>query len=541
MQRHRSRLIAGALALALAAPLVGAASPAGAVPSGNGCNNTTGILGATISWYPANPAGMSSLKVSCTFNNQPAGPPQVSPSFTVHDHNAANWHNGAARTLTTTGTGGSSVNVPINMAVTGGLDGLPAAGAVYNRMVSGAGIPVRTHVVNRVGNTLVFNRPVNLAANATFKIENGNGRSFTNATYTAPDKVNSAAGTGAATFDATTDVGLSISGTGIAANSTISVVNSATQVTVTPAFAGLGGGTVSIGGTQLVTTARQITGATTPSAARINSTAAGWAASDLGLRVQGRCYNGAGADTVFTARYITNIASALNADVTPGGLPVQSECDLTVGESNATAPADGDVVAHQGVQLDLAPGFVAGSGDCADEQPEGFATIAKWYNPGNFQQQNPLPGLTNLQPTPTKAIGQILYDTSVADFSAFVIERKAATAGDPIGVVHYDIVTPFAPTSLAMCPGTATSPGLGFSVTFFAAAASQTTAPTGTGRPGTGQIRNTLPSLTGGYNSTAYVRSDDPGVTFAPASAFQRLCAYPAGTPNAVDFFCGNG
>jgi hypothetical protein len=432
------------------------------------------------------------------------------------------------------------VNVPINLAVTGGLDGLPAAGP-WNRMVSGPGIPVRTHVVSRAGSTLTLNRPVNLANGVQIKIENGNGRSFTNATYTAPDRINSAAGTGAATFDVSTDVGLSVSCTGTAANSTISNVISATQIQVLPAFAGLGGGTCSIGGTQLVTTARQITGAGTPSAARVNSSAAGWAASDLGLRIQGRCYNGAGADTVFTARYITNIASALNADVTPGGLPVQTECDLTVGEPNATAPTDGDIAAHQGVQLDLNPGFVAGSGDCADEQPEGFATIAKWYNPGNFQLQTLPIGLTNLQPATTKAIGQILFDTSVADFSAFVIERKPATAGDPIGVVHYDIVTPFAPTSLAMCPGTASSPGLGFSATFFAAAASQTTQATGTGRPSTGQLRATLPSLTGGYTTTAYVRSDDPGVTYSPVSAFQRLCVYPASTPNAVDFFCGNG
>jgi hypothetical protein len=164
-------------------------------------------------------------------------------------------------------------------------------------------------------------------------------------------------------------------------------------------------------------------------------------------------------------------------------------------------------------------------------------TIAKWYNPGSFAGA----GIPNAQPDDTKVIGQLYFDTAMAKYSAFVVERRALTAGDPIGVAHYDIVFPYAPLSLAMCPGTATSPGLGTSLTVMAATSSQVTLPLGTGRPGTGQVRSTLPSATGGYTSTAYLRSDTPGVTFTPASAFQRLCAYPTGKPNAVDFFCGNG
>ena len=127
------------------------------------------------------------------------------------------------------------------------------------------------------------------------------------------------------------------------------------------------------------------------------------------------------------------------------------------------------------------------------------------------------------------------------DFSAFVIERKNATPGDPIGVVHSDIVTPFAPTSLAMCPGTATSPGPRVLADWFFAA----TAPVDPAhrhrptryRPAPQPCR----SASGGYTSTAFVRSDDPGVTFSPPRPSSGLCAYPAGTPNPVDFFCGNG
>src|SRR5687767_12574071 len=98
MNRFRSRIIAAAFAVALAAPLVGPASPASAIPAGNGCN-ASGVPAAMISWYPAQPASQSALKVACSFNNQP-GTSQVSPSFTIHDMNQAQYHNGAARTVT---------------------------------------------------------------------------------------------------------------------------------------------------------------------------------------------------------------------------------------------------------------------------------------------------------------------------------------------------------------------------------------------------------------------------------------------------------
>ena len=91
-----------------------------------------------------------------------------------------------------------------------------------------------------------------------------------------------------------------------------------------------------------------------------------------------------------------------------------------------------------------------------------------------------------------------------------------------------------------MCPGDSRSPGLGSSLTVYATTATQTALPAGTGRPGTAQVRSTLPSPTGGYTSTLHVRSDS-AVTFSPATSFQRLCVYPTGTPNPVGFQCGAG
>jgi hypothetical protein len=492
-------------------------------PTGNGCNNTTGILGATIGWYPANPSGMSGLKVACTFNNQP-GTSQVVPSLTVHDHNRAQYHNGAASGATT---------VQLSTA-SNGIAGLPVSPATLNRVVTGPGIAPRTFATSlTAGGLLTLNRPTTGAvpAGSSLKIENGSARSVTDATGGAPTELSSATAnfTGA-------DVGLSVSGTGIPEDTTIQSISSSTQVVLDTPIS-LAGPTVTIGETMLTSTTRQITGASITSAVRITSVATGFAPTDRGLRVTGTCLNGAAPDyTVPAAVYIlTNGPS--NADTTGGLAAGQTECNLTIGEASATAPLNGEVVAQQGIQVDLNPASVPGFGACSEQQPEGFVIPAKWYNPGSFTGA----GLTNAQPADTKAIGQLYFDTSTAKYSAFVVERKALTADDPIGVVHYDIVFPYAPLSLAMCPGTATGPGLGTSLTVMAATASQAALPLGTGRPGTAQVRSTLPSATGGYTSTAYVRSDTPGVTFTPASAFLRLCVYPDGKPNAVDFYCGNG
>jgi hypothetical protein len=254
------------------------------------------------------------------------------------------------------------------------------------------------------------------------------------------------------------------------------------------------------------------------------------------------CRNGEASDYVIPADvYIASPPSGTEAATTGGLLAGQTDCTLTIGDPSATAPLDGEPVADQAMQLDLHPDLVPGSDACANDQPEGLALVGTWHNPGAFAGA----GLSHAQPgssggTPTKAIGQIRFRAGAVDFSAFVIERPAASPGDPIGVAHYDLQFPFVPTSTVMCPGTATSPGLGFSLKVHAVSPSQSGAAMGTGRPGTNQVRGIRQTATGGYNATAYVTSDT-GLTFTPDTAFRRLCAYPAGTPNRVSFQCGSG
>lgn len=545
MRRFRSRLIGVTVAAALATPLLGPATPAAAIPAGNGCNFASGITSAVIGWFPAAPASMSRLKVACTFNNN-TGTSQVSASWSIHDGDVIQYHNGAARTVTTSGvTASGATTIQLDTA-SNGIVGLPVAPTQMNRVISGTGLGVRTVATNMTaGGLLTLNRPTtaSIPAGTSLSIENANARSVDDATGTAPDLLNSVQ----ANFTAA-DVGLSVSGTGIPGNTTILAIISPSQAQLSAAFT-LTNPTVSIGGSLLTSTARQITGATTTSAVRINSAAAGWTASDVGLKVTGTCNQltaSTADDTTIPANtYITAVASGANADTTGGLTTGWSGCTLVVGAPNANAPANGDVAADQGTMLNLNPSLVAGSDDCANDQPEGFGIVARWYNPGSFQgtgATNAQPGPTTASPTtpPTKAIGQLFFDTSAADYSAFVIERKALTAGDPNGAVHYDIVFPFAPTTLALCPSSATSPGLGISLSVHAATTGQLTLASGTGRPGTGQIRSVKPSTTGGYTTQVIVKSDS-AVTFSPAANFNRLCIYPAGTPNPINFQCGAG
>lgn len=539
MRRFRTRSIIAAAAAAVAlvaSPL--AIQPVSAVPATDStCTYVPppgiGVTSAQISWYPGAPGSMSGLEVGCVFRND-TGAPMTSPSFTIHDTEQAMWHNGAARTVTTSGvTGSGSSTIQLNTG-SNGVAGMPTG--TVNRIISGhAGLPARVFVTSQTaGGLLTLNKPTtaSIPSGTALKVENASGaRTVTDAVTTSGSPTLTSA---TANFNAATDVGLSISGTPIPAYTTIAAVVNSTTVTLSAnANANAASQTISIGGTLRTTTVRYLDGATTTSTVRIN-TAGGFGnfqASDVGLRVTGTCTVG-GAIPANT--YITNVASGQNIDTT-GGLPnPASGCKIVIGETNANAPVDGEVIGSQGVQLNLSPSLVAGSDDCANESPEGFAVVVKWYSPGNFQGA----GLTNTPPASAKVIGQLFIDTSAADYSAFVVERRPLSSGDPALGVHYDVVFPFVPTGLAICSATANSPGLGFALDIEAITASQSAAASGTGRPGTGQVRNIESDNGAGYNGTVFV--DSQATPFTPAANFQRICVHPA-PPYPASFQCGNG
>jgi hypothetical protein len=142
------------------------------------------------------------------------------------------------------------------------------------------------------------------------------------------------------------------------------------------------------------------------------------------------------------------------------------------------------------------------------------------------------------QPAGTKAVGEILFPTSVGlNYGAFVIERRSLTAGDPQGAAHYDVVFPNVPTASALC-ASQTSPGLGFTITLNATTLSVAALPVGTGRPGTAQVRAIKDDAQAGGTNQAFMT--DNATNKWTGAAFNRICITPAGKP-VVNFQCGTG
>jgi hypothetical protein len=282
---------------------------------------------------------------------------------------------------------------------------------------------------------------------------------------------------------------------------------------------------ITIGGTLEVTSTRTIDDATHTAVNKVTSSAAKWKADDIGLKLTG---TGIAADC-----YVASVAGAVATTATNCvTIDALTHSDV-IGDPTATAPGDGDAVMNQGVQLDLNPTLVKGSGPCADDVAEGFQIVGSWRNPGNF-----VGGAFATQPAGTKAIGQIAIPTSVLTYAAFVIERPTLSSGDPIGAAHYDVVFPNVPTGLALCPS-ATSPGLGYSLGISGSTTTITSLPSGVGRPSTAQLRAIRDNNLAGSSSTAFLTSEDPAHVYSGAP-FQRLCIVPAGPPT-VNFQCGTG
>jgi hypothetical protein len=523
MHRYKTRLIAAFVATVLAAPLVGS-SPASAAPAPDGCKNSS-VAGAELGHYPAQPAAQSALRVSCSFNNN-TGTSMVAAKFHINDMANVQYHNGAARTVTATaavGLGATTFTVSNCQGITGYVNrGITAVGVL--------GIPARTFVKSISGACLVtLSNPttVAMAGTPSFKIDNVDGpRSVVNGTTT---NASTTITSPTANFVAATDVGLSVTGTEIVLGTTITGVTNATTATISiPATATTAGtASLSFGSSKLSSTTRQINDAGITSATVINSPASKWNATDIGLKVTGP---GIPANT-----FILSVAGA-NATTTGGMTITAAPQKVVIGDPSATAPVTGETSATQTVQLDLAQ---PGSEPCSVESAEGFSTVAKWQNPGSFSGA----AVFNTQPVGTKAIGQILFETSVADYSAFVIETSTPLNPNPFS---YALWIPNAPLSLVQCPGTATSPGLSLSFGIQAQTASVGALPTGTGRPGTSQLRSINASayvggIQQGYTGTINIVSDDVAVpVFLPASEFTRTCIYPAGAVQ-VNFKCGNG
>lgn len=528
MRRFWSRSIVAAFAVALAAPF--AASPAGAIPANSGCKTTT-VPGAVITQYPATPGSMSAFGAACTFDNRPASN-MVSPSYTIHDFETATWHTGAARKVTAVSFSGSTLTV--TGATCNDLQ------TWTNRPITGPGISPRTFV-KTVGAAspnclLTLNAPVPGPISAiakSYSIDNATSRSVDDATVSG-SQFTSAEANCNNTAGPIGDQGKSVSGTYIAAGTTVvsCTTGSPNVFTLNQATLAPGGAAqvITIGGDYISSTTRRITdGDMVSNAGKVKSLSAIFTSDDIGLTITCAATTGFPTNAVITAINGIGTVATINPVQTNNAL-VNRKC--VVGENSATAPIDGASVLDQSVQIDLSPGLVAGSNDCALNDPEGFAVAGSWRNPATVIEG----GLTLDQPAGSLAIGEILIDTSAADWAGWVVIRGPLYPGDPNGNAHYDIVWPYVPTGIGMCPGNTNSPGIGWSVYVPGTTVSVAALPSGTGKPGTAQLRNTVNFA---IPSNSYGRvTSDTATTFLPTSEFERLCIVSA---DAINFQCGTG
>ncbi len=553
MRRTRSTLLAVAFATAMLAPLL-TASPASATPPlGDGCN-LSATPGAEIGHFPSMPGSQSGLVVSCVFNNQPATN-QVASAFTFSDFSNAQYHNGAARTVSSVGAiaiGATTFTIANCEGITGWVNNtITRSPFLTNALLAATGLTTGTFVKSISAGCLVtLSQPAigAMSAGQVFRIDNFHARRMAN-TATACANVDFASGStnilSAALNFTAADIGLSVTGTEIAPDTEITAVvapnatiNNATLAADTCATPFT---TITLGASSNVTSTRHCRNATR-TATVITSTTCKFTSTDVGLPV----YDEDSAAGIPASRYITSVnALGTKATVAAGGMTLvtlPAVFDLIVGDPTVTAPngvATGDEVATQGINLDLSPNLVAGSQACSAENPEGFGVVASWKNPGEFTGGAPFNSPPGDLATGYKVIGQIVFATSSVSFSIWVVETS-----NPLlpGDFTFSIVAPNAPTTLAMCVGTLTSPGLAYSLRVMAQTAGVAMLPPGTGRPGTAQVRALKPAATygAGYTTSATLTSDTAGVVYSPLAQFTRLCNYPAGSATA-SFRCGNG
>jgi hypothetical protein len=540
MHRLRLRWVIPFALAAIGMCVIAPAASANTPNLANGCKSST-TPGGEMGHYPAWPGSQSYLRIACIFNHSTGGSGDfVSSTFTIHDFSNAVYHNGAARQITASGGGGTTIT-------TADCRGMAA---FVNRGITGTNVAARTFVTSVVGGcanggTLNLNQALTGAPAGNYLVENSSVRAVTDASVdAAAPNITSAT----ANFTAA-DTGVSVSATFIddsacAVPATLTFVTATTaNISACAVVTGVSPhlnqlvtiGATSDGGSVApqgpITTTRTFNDASSPLANQVSSTASRFFASDVGMPISG----GALVGCFITVRNSATLVTLAGTACTLAGV----NNIVTVGLPTFTAPTSTDTVQNQGVQLPLNPGFVAGSRPCAEDNSAGFGIEGTWRNPGSF-----ITGPFATQPAGTKAVGQIVFATAVISYAAYVLEIPGGLGIDPlIGGYHFNLVSPNVPTGLALCASTATSPGLGFSIGINATTASQAAIPSGQGRPSSAQLRSTRAS-NAGATSTVFITDDvnGAGVKWLAGTDtnFNRTCIIPATTPD-INFVCGDG
>jgi len=509
MRRLRFGSVIAAVALATGAVIPVLASPAGAATS---CPE--------IGEYPAIQAAQSNLRVACNFDST-----ALSSNFTIHDFQNAVWHNGAARSVTTTAA--TAVGGTVVTAAAGHFSATD-----IGHTISGTGVPSRAFIAATTATTATLNVPVcspvsttcpvagPIPVGAVLLIENSRSR-------TVKDGVTSASSTtvtSATAKFAAADVGKSLSGSTIPDGRTIASVPNATTAVLNSGVGVTAGSAqvLTIGGTLENTTTRQVGDATSTATTITSASAKFVSPDDVGLPVSGPGITG--------VKYIASVSGNVATLAGSGTVTANATAHIVdIGVPTATAPKNGDSVAVLSSILDLSPTLVAGSNACSLNKPEGFVIQGVWNNPGSFAAVGAFGN-----PTAGALIGQIQMNTAVIGFAGYVRQTPAATAGDPQAAAHYDFTFPSLPTALARCANTVP---VGLSLGFNATTASQSLIKTGVGKPNTAAVRVLRQNNGASLATSAFMKSN---TTTPPANwSFTGSCTMA--NPIVVDFHCGNG
>jgi hypothetical protein len=536
--RHK-RILFLLVAAALALPIVTIATPAGAIV--NSC---------TIGEFSNLPASQSELKVNCTLTTASAA---VGLYNKIEDFSfgtgaagraEAVWHVGAGRTVVTTAATVSGGTV---VTASGGH----FTAADLNNGISGTGIAPRSFIKATTATTATLNIPTSAAVpiGTVLRIENSDGRSVTDAAFPGGATITSATAhfckVGLVGCGSKSDIGRNVGGTRIQHGTTIIAVASTTSATMSLAAVacpvGIATcGTVDISPATTTTTHRFVEDVTT-SGASLCSVQAKFAATDLNLKVLG--------GNVPAGRWITAVSAAGGAPCAAGQSRATMNAAATantannqvvIGETNATAPANGDAVSQLGAELTLNPSLVAGSQACTANAPTGFQIQGKWLNPSAFDFTVAF-GTPATATLPNAAvIAQLVYPTAAGiSFSAMVQQIPASLAGETATAPHYDITYPLLPTALALCPAP-NAVGVGAVFRFNAISLSQSLIPTGNGTPSTAQIRalQDLPAGTPSRTTTARLFIRQANGTTAVFTPPAQNCVI--NYPGVIDFHCGS-
>jgi hypothetical protein len=473
--------IAGVAVVSATALLAPLAVPAGATnPTTSSCTTET---------FPTAWGSQSNVKWACHFMSAAAGSAQV-----MHDYPQAVWHNGAARTATASWTNGGTTLTASN----GHFTANDVNHIVADTGAVAAGLPTYVFIKSVTdANTVVLNKAVTATGtNRAIKIENSSIRSVDDAVTTASSTTVTSA---TANFTAG-DVGRSITGTTLPPGTIIATRVSATEITVSNgANASATAQVLAIGSDETVTSARVVNDAVFASSTTITSATAGFATSDIGLKVASTAGIPSGA-------YITAINSATSVTISAATTVTGTAKKLIIGESSVTAPVNGDQVGGLASTLQLNPTLVKGSLPCASGIPFGTTIAGGWYNPGAYLAG----GLFGAEPTNVATIGQLAFPTSVVSFFGYVttpVTDPGSPAAPQTGS-HYEIRFPNIPTSLALCTGTNTTSTFSFQGTTLGT--SKVT--TGTGRPSTA-VRGLQRPSSATVDQKAWISTTKSGAT----------------------------